>query len=143
MMKRRILFTAALLCVATQLGVAQAAEATPTYAAISLIGDKMGLIGFQPQLGSRLNQNRRGSATIADAGFDATALRTIQETMKGIDGKANVLLYAITSARLSDNPSLLFNGDKAVIPPAFDEGMKKDGANARIAWGPPGTISGS
>ncbi|MDN3922815.1 hypothetical protein [Roseateles violae] len=118
-------------------GTSRAAESptpatSPTYAVISLIGDQLGLIGFQPQVGSRLNQNRRGSATMPDAGFDATALRTIQQTMQQADPKANVLLYRITSARLSANPALLFNGETAVIPPAFEEGMKADGANYLI-----------
>lgn len=117
---------ATLLC--GLLAVAHAEPVAPgqKYGVISLIGEEVGLIGYQPTLGSRLDRNLRNSAKVANAGFDTTALRTIQDSTKAYDDKAVVALYAIKSPRLSANPSSLFEGDKVVLPPAFADAMKED-----------------
>lgn len=130
-MKNRRNFAVTVLGLLGCIASAQADVVPPAqkYAVISLIGEELGLIGFQPTLGSRLDRNLRSSATIAGAGFDATALRTIQESTKGFDDKAVVVLYGIKSPRLSADPSSLFALDKVVLPPSFAEVIKEDGAS--------------
>ena len=127
-MTRRLLMIAALVSLA---GSAWAGEnlAPPAYAIVSLIGDKVALVGYQPATGTRLNANRETFVSIADGSFDATALRSIQESAPPLAGQpATTLLYRLTSSRLSANPALLFDGDKALLPPAYADAMKNDGA---------------
>lgn len=128
-MQRRNLLASSLAALA--LGwVTQVRAAEPpreTYAVVSLIGEELNLIAHQPAQATRLDMNRRSSVTLADAGFDAAALGSLEQLLKEAEGQPRVLLYRLKSPRLSARPSLLYNDGRAALPPVYVEAMKQDG----------------
>ncbi|MCV2370111.1 hypothetical protein [Roseateles oligotrophus] len=133
-MNRRLMLisAAALLGAAGLSGHAAAAlsvGADAKFAALSLIGDSINVVTFQPTLGSKMDRNIKQSAAITNAPFDVTALRAIQASVKQAMGAAEVLLYRSPSIELFGDPWALFDGSKLVLPPDLVAAMKKDGAS--------------
>jgi len=133
-MKRRALCVAALalICVAGPARAAEAAAPGVKLAVLSLIGDQMSYVGYNPSTGSLFNQNARGEVQIPNSGFDATALRTIQHMVKDTAPGMGTVLYAVSMPKLAADPTSLFANGKAVIPPGFVATMKKDGASQAL-----------
>lgn len=132
-MKRRILMLSAagLLstsCLSAATLTGQPADAGAKFAALSLIGDKINVVTFQPTVASKMDRNIKQSAAIPDAPFDLTALKTIQASIKDALGPGEVLLYRSPSTELFGDPWALFDGPKLVLPPNLVAAMKKDGA---------------
>lgn len=127
-MSKRIAMIVLGLALAASSLTALAAEPAPKYGVLSLIGDKLNVVGYQTSTGTRLDPNRASAITVPDSGFDATALRTVEEAVKRLGGPNEVMLYAISAPKLVDNPTALFDGDKLVLAPALVDGMRKDGA---------------
>ena len=131
-MKRRTMLCA-LTATALSAGLtspsALAAGVEPKFAVLSLIGDSINVVTFQPTVGSKLDRNIKQSAAIPDAPFDVTALRTIQASIKQLKGPGEVLLYRSPSIDLFGDPWALFDGTTLRLPPALVAGMQKDGAS--------------
>lgn len=108
--------------------VAASDSSKPRYAVLSLIGEKLNVVTYQPTVNSKLDRNIKQSADLPGAPFDVTALRTIQSTIKSGDSQAQVLLYKSPSTELFGDPWALFDGGKLKLPADLVEAMKKDGA---------------
>ena len=124
MQRRHLTLAAALLLCST----AHAQTAAVKYGVISLIGESITVSGSRPTTGSRLDQNDKLSITLPDAGFDATALRTLKAGVEQIAPQSEAQLFAIKAPKWVDTPSDLFDGDKVLMSPKLVAAMKADGA---------------
>jgi len=94
--------TAAVLAVATMLGLAGGARAADPpariYAVISLVGDQFSVIKRRPQIGAHRDTNERLEFPVADAHFDRMAMTgaAIRRARPGVD----VLQASIRDPRL-------------------------------------------
>jgi hypothetical protein len=131
-MQRRI-FLCALAATALSAALsspsALAAGPAPKFAVLSLIGDKINVVTFQPTVNSKMDRNIKQSAAIPDASFDVTALRAVQAGIKELKGPGEVLLYRSPSIELFGDPWALFDGTKLRLPPDLVAAMQKDGAS--------------
>jgi hypothetical protein len=128
-MQRRSLFLT--LFAASLFGGHVAAQPTvgaPKYAVLSLIGEKFGVVTFNPSTGSSLDRNSRESIMLQGSMMDAAALGAIRNGIQAVQPKSEVFLYTTSEARLFSNPTALFEGNKVVLPAPLIAGMKKDGA---------------
>lgn len=131
-MQRRVLLCA-LAATALSAGLsspgALAAGPEPKFAVLSLIGDKINVVTFQPTVNSKMDRNIKQSAAIPEAPFDVTALRAVQASIKELKGPGEVLLYRSPSIELFGDPWGLFEGSTLRLPPDLVAAMKKDGAS--------------
>jgi hypothetical protein len=129
MMQRRLLILgAALLGCATAGAQTSGASAPPKYGVVSLLGDAIHVTGSRGSTGSRLDQNERLVIPMPEAGFDATALRTIEGTVRNLAPQSATLLFAIKSSQWAEAPTGLFEGDRLRMSPELIEAMRADGA---------------
>lgn len=134
-MKRRLILlsAAALLSVgglsaATSAGLSAGERGSAKFAALSLIGDSINVVTFQPTVGSNMGRNIHQSVATPGGPFDLTALVAIQASIKDRLGLGEVLLYRSPISELFGEPAALFKGSKLVLPPGLIAGMKNDGA---------------
>lgn len=130
MKRRSLMLASAGLCAGLGASLAQAqGESTPRkYGVMSLLGETIVIAGSRPTTGSRLDQNDQYAMTIPDAGFDVTAMRTAEETIKKIWPQSTVALYAIQAPKWVERPMDLFTDGKLQMSPKLVEAMKADGA---------------
>lgn len=126
--QRRLLILGAALLACT----AQAQGTAPKYGVVSLLGESITVTGSRPTTGSRVDQNDKLTIPLPDAGFDATALRTIEETVKTLAPQSATLLFRIKAPHWVENPSSLFESNKVAMSPKLIEAMKADGATHLI-----------
>jgi hypothetical protein len=128
-MKRRLLILgAAMLAWAGAQAQTGSAGAAPKYGVVSLLGDAINVTGSRPTTGSHLDQNDKLVIALPEAGFDAVALRTIEETVKKLAPQSATLLFAIKAPKWVESPASLFDGDKLLMSPKLIEAMRADGA---------------
>jgi len=86
----------ALLGCAAALAIAGALPATaqeqPAYAVLSLVGDQIGVVGYNPQIGSNLNKHSRRQVDLQDDSLDRAALFAVHEVLKAEEPKAEIVL---------------------------------------------------
>lgn len=72
-------------------GVARAEE-PPAYAVLSLVGDQIGVVGYNPQVGSNLNKHSRRQIDLQDDSLDRAALIAVHEALKAQEPQADIVL---------------------------------------------------
>ena len=74
--------------------------AVPRYAVMSILGDKITLVGYQPPIGSHLDQNDKRVIPITSPMFDNSALLAVDDAIKRIQPGAVTTLLASRDPRL-------------------------------------------
>lgn len=124
MQRRRLVLTGVLLALARS---AMGADKPRSYAVVSLIGNELSVVGYDASVGSYLDRNRRTAIPIPDATFDRSALIVASESLKQIDGNAQVALFAPKAPELFEQHERFFEGAKAMLPGSIGEELKKAG----------------
>lgn len=124
-MKRLLLAAAASV-------LACGAHAAPSYAAISLVGDKLDIVTYQPQIGSRLDNNSHTPLELSADELDMAALRAIGQSLHtAAPGAAVALLAASTPDSFADQ-SRIFSGNHVTLPAEIDAAVHREGATMLI-----------
>lgn len=126
MQRRLLILGAAAMLVAAAVQAEE--KGPPKYGVVSLLGESISVTGTRPTTGSRIDQSDKIAIAVPDAGFDATALRTIEETVKQLAPQSSTMLFAIKAPNWVDNPAGLFDGSKVLMSPKLIAAMKADGA---------------
>lgn len=98
------------------------------YAAISLIGDSLTVVTYQPSTGSHLDRNIQATIALPDAGFDRAALLAADEAIRKTDPSGSVVLLELPSLRLSTDPRRLLEGQQFVPSEELTAALKREGA---------------
>jgi hypothetical protein len=119
----RLLFATVLAIAA-----ARAAAADPSYAAISLIGDKLDIVTYQPAVGSELDSTTHLPLALQQDDLDTAALRAIARAAHDtLPGTSVTLLAASTPESFADQDRL-FDGNHATLPPEVAAALQREGA---------------
>jgi hypothetical protein len=86
------------------------------FAALSLVGDKIEIIGARPEIGSRISQNRRRWADDAENTMDRYVLQAVERTVRAQDGSATLAMLALPGSALYDRPERAFDGRQVALP---------------------------
>jgi hypothetical protein len=109
--RRRVLAGAAAL-----LGVRAVGAQSRRWAALSLVGDKIEIIGARPEIGSRISQNRRRWADDADSTMDRYVLQAIERAVRAQERGATVAMLGLPGSPLYDRPERAFEGRQVALP---------------------------
>lgn len=90
------------------LGRAVAATTLPRYAVLSLIGDKITLVGYNPAVRGRLDQNERLEVAMPNRNLDRSALFAVEDALGRAEPGAKALLLAANDATLYARQDELF-----------------------------------
>jgi hypothetical protein len=123
--------------VCTLLLAAQAHAAgseAPCYALLSLIGDKLDIVFYQPQTGSSIESNRHEVLPIDDPLFDNTAVSAAGDAVrKLVPAAALVALNSRSPALFARQHEFFDDQDAAVaLPDAIRAALKKESATHLI-----------
>ena len=99
-----------------------------TYAVLSLIGDVLHVVTYQPRTGTSRDPNRRESIALADAHFDKVALMATDTALRKQDPKTMTILLASRSPELFRDQEALFAGSRVSLPSDIADAVKKSGA---------------
>jgi len=109
--RRQIVVGAAASC-----AVGRVSAQSVRWAALSLVGDKIEIIGARPEIGSRISQNRRRWADDADSTMDRYVLQAIERAVHAQDRSASVTMLALPGSMLYDQPERAFDGRQVALP---------------------------
>lgn len=126
-------FISATLIAAALPAVAQttpAKPAAPVYAVLSLIGDRLEIVVRQPQIGSRVDQNRRDIVPVSDAAFDNAAVSAAAQAIRAARAGAEVSHLNTRSPVLFEKTRDLFDlqGETLTMPGAIRDALTAQGA---------------
>lgn len=99
---------------------ARAADPEPGYAVMSIVGDKITLIGYRPLTGSNLDQNDRSVIPVSAPFLDNAAVLAVDDAIRRVQPKARTTLLA------SRDPKIFALQDQALDHP----GDAADSVNA-------------
>lgn len=116
--RRKVLAGAAASCVVGRVG-AQSRR----FAALSLVGDKIEIVGARPEIGSRISQNRRRWADDADSTMDRYVLRAIERAVRAQERDASVAMLTLPGSALYDRPERAFDGRQVALPGAVVDAL--------------------
>jgi len=88
-----------------------AADSPPrTYAVISLIGDKISVVGHRATVGSTIDRNRQGALAVQGRALDDTAVLAASDAISRLDPRASIVMLA------SNDPTLYELQDEVFEP---------------------------
>lgn len=93
------------------------------WAALSLVGDKIEIIGARPEIGSRISQNRRRWADDVENTMDRYVLRAVERAVRTQDRGATVAMLALPGSALYDRPERAFDGRQVALPGAVVDAL--------------------
>jgi len=113
MWRRPFIFAAGLL-----LGRAVRAQTAPSlkYAGLSLLGDKLSVVTYQPKTGSQVDRNSVESVALPDLAFDKFALLDMQSTLQKREAKATLLMLAAAGPALYERAGELAVNARLDLP---------------------------
>lgn len=109
---RRGLLAAAASTMALPAGAQQGRR----YLVVSLIGDRLAIIGAQVTVGSNLDRNIRSSIGDTQGAFDRFALAAANDAIARAEPTAKVSLLSLPASRFHDEPERLFQRDGVALP---------------------------
>src|SRR6266700_937728 len=80
-----------------------------TYAILSLIGDKISVVGHESTTGSNKDQNRHDTMPLSDRVLDNTAVRAVDNAIKRLDPRATTVSLASSDPELYELQDKLFD----------------------------------
>jgi hypothetical protein len=96
----------ALVCVASS---SHAEDSAPrTYAVISLIGDKISVVGHRDTVGSTMERNRQGALAVQSRALDDTAVLAASDAIGRFDPRASIVMLASNDPALYELQNGLF-----------------------------------
>lgn len=107
---------------------ARAAPSAPSYAVISLVGDQLDVVAYQPQIGSQLDSNTHLHLALSQDELDIAALRAINRSLHATLPGAHVALLAASTPDSFANQDRLFSGDQVTLPAEIDAAVRHEGA---------------
>jgi hypothetical protein len=107
---------------------ARAARVASSYAVISLVGDQLDVVTYQPQVGSQLDNNSHMRLVLSQDELDTAALRAINRSLRAALPEAQVTLLAASTPDSFANQDQLFNGDHVALPAEIDAAVHREGA---------------
>ncbi len=105
---------------------AQAPQAAPTYAVISLVGDRLDVVTHQPQVGTLADANSHSPLQLSEDLLDTVALRAVNRAMKATMPGAEIALLAATEPGTFVDQSRFFAGDQVRLPREIDEAVHRE-----------------
>ena len=121
-------FLLAFAAVLSALALPVRAQTAPTYAVISLVGDQLDVITYQPQIGSLADANTHSSLRFSEDLLDTVALRAVNRAVKATQPGADVALLAATLPATFADQASFFQGDKVMLPREIDEAVHQEKA---------------
>jgi len=116
-----------LLAAIAGLTLAAAADAAPSYAVLSLVGDKLDIVTYQPVTGSQLDSNSHTTLAMPQDELDIAALRSINRSLKAAAPDAQVALLAASTAADFEGQERMFGGNHVTLPPEIDAAVHREG----------------
>jgi hypothetical protein len=113
-------------------GSAYASPSTPSYAVLSLVGDKIDIVTYQPQVGSQLDNNSHQSLVMSQDDLDTVALRAVNSALRATVAGADVVLLAASTPDSFDNQAHMFSGDHVTLPAEIDAAVRREGATTLV-----------
>ena len=124
-MKRLLMSSLAALLLASG---AHAATTAPSYAVISLVGDQLDVVTYQPRVGSQLDSNTHMRLTLSQDELDTAALRAINRALRASQPSAQIALLAASTPDSFANQDRLFSGSHVTLPAEIDAAVHREGA---------------
>lgn len=105
---KRLLCLAGCVLVWTS-SIGHAGDSDPQiYAVLSLIGDKISVVGHETTTGSNMDRNRQGTIELNDRVLDNTAVLAASSAIKRLDARATTVLLASGDPKLYELQDKLF-----------------------------------
>jgi hypothetical protein len=121
-----------LLAAIAGLMLGAAAHAAPSYAVLSLVGDKIDIVTYQPVVGSQLDSNSHALLALPQDELDVSALRAVNRALKAATPDAQVALLAASTAADFAGQDRIFDGDHVALPPEIDAALRREGATMLV-----------
>ncbi len=99
---------------------AQAPQAPATYAVVSLIGDQLDAVTYQPQIGTLLDANSHQAMPMGADIMDDLALRATNKALRATVPVTDVALLAVSAPQFFIDESRLFAGNQVKLPADID-----------------------
>jgi hypothetical protein len=93
------------------------------WAALSLVGDKIEIIGARAEIGSRISQNRRRWADDAENTMDRYVLQAVERALRVQDRGSSVAMLALPGSALYERPERAFDGRQVALPGAVVDAL--------------------
>jgi len=103
--------------------VAGAVAQSPRWSALSLVGNKIEVVGARAEVGSRLSQNSRRWADDAESTMDRYVLQAVERAVRTQDRGATVAMLALPGSPLYDRPERAFDGRQVALPGAVVDAL--------------------
>ncbi len=124
---RRLLLALAALLPALAAPVhAQAPQKAPTYAVISLVGDRLDVVTYQPQTGTLMDANSHSQLRLTEDLLDTVALRAVNRAMKATLPASDIALLAATEPATFVDQARFFDGGHVRLPREIDEAVHRE-----------------
>ena len=111
---------------------AQAPLAPATYAVVSLIGDQLDAVTYQPQVGTLLDANSHQPMPMGADVMDTLALRETNKALRSAVPVADVALLAVSAPQFFTNESRLFAGNQVNLPSDIDAAIAQAKASILV-----------
>ncbi|HEY8974007.1 MAG TPA: hypothetical protein VIN75_07305 [Burkholderiaceae bacterium] len=121
-----------LLAAIAGLTLGAAAHAAPSYAVLSLVGDKLDIVTYQPVTGSQLDPNSHTTLPMPQDELDVTALRTINRAVKAAVPDAQVALLAASTAADFEGQEHIFDGNRVTLPAEIDAAVHRESVTTLV-----------
>lgn len=111
---------------------AQAPQTPPTYAVLSLIGDQLDAVTYQPQVGTLLDANSHQAMPMGADIMDTVALRATNKALRDAGPVADVALLAASAPDVFVDESRFFVGNQVKLPPDIDAAVAQARAGTLV-----------
>jgi hypothetical protein len=91
------------------------ASESRTYAVVSLIGDKINIVGHQSTTGSNMDRNRQAPLAVDGRGLDETAILAAIDAIKRLDARAATVGLTLSDAAFYELQNELFEPQERSI----------------------------
>lgn len=112
--------------------LAVGAHAAPSYAVLSLVGDKLDVVTYQLATGSKLDANSHSQLAMPQDEFDMAALRAINRTLKASVPGVQVALLAASRPEDFVDEEHAFSANRVTLPAEIDAAVHREGAAALL-----------
>jgi hypothetical protein len=127
-MKARIFLAASFAVLLSTSGCVSAENEARFYVVVSLVGDQINVVNYQPTTGSSLDHNLHKSILVKDTVFDRDVLLAADEALKRHDAGARVRLLVSSTPGLFEHQDRFFDGSRVALPKEIDSAARAGGA---------------
>lgn len=113
-------------------GTVSAENDARVYSVMSLVGDQINVVNYQPVTGSSLDRNVHNSIPVKDRVFDKEVLLAIDTALSRHDAGARVRLLVSSAPALFEQQDRFFEGNRIELPKEIESVARTDGATHLI-----------